>query len=296
MGKKNRNALLDRAAYLPAAALIALSGRLPYRQRLALGGAVGRMALSAVPRLRNRVRGNLDYIFPELSETERDALVRANGESIGRSFIEMMHVRDLHEHRAWRAPTGAGAEAIVAASRERGAILVTGHFGQWQAPGAWMKDIGINCAAVYRPTENPHLNAAYLRNLEIGGEPMFPKGRRGLRDMMQHVARGGLVAIFPDQYDPRANRLDFLGKPAPTSLVTAEIALKLDVPLIPIYGIREDDGEHVTVAAESPIARGTAVEMMQRANDSLAARVRAHPAQYYWLHRRWEKDLPGFSD
>jgi KDO2-lipid IV(A) lauroyltransferase len=295
MGKDDRNALLDRAAYLPAAALIALAGLLPYRQRLALGGAVGRAAVTRISRLRNRVRTNLEYIFPELSGAERDALVRANGESIGRSFIEMMRFRDFYEHRAWRTPTGPGAEAIVAAAHERGAIIVTGHFGQWQAPRAWLKDVGINCAAIYRPTENPHLNAAYLRNLEYGGKPMFPKGRRAVRDLMQHVARGGIVGIFPDQYDRRAGPLDFLGKPAPTSLVTAEIALKLDVPLIPIYGIRDEDGEHVTIAAEPPIARGTAAEMMQRANDSLAARVRAHPAQYYWLHRRWAKDLPGFS-
>jgi Kdo2-lipid IVA lauroyltransferase/acyltransferase len=295
MAQNTRSAALDRAAFLPPAALIALSARMPYRSRLALGAAVGRNAVLRVPKFRNRVRTNLAYVFPDLSEAEREALVRANGDSVGRSFIEMMHFRDFYEHRAWRAPTGPGAEAIVAASRERGAIIVTGHFGQRQAPRAWMKDVGINCAAIYRPTENPHLNAAYLRNLEYGGKPMFPKGRRALRDLMQHVARGGIAAIFPDQYDRRATPLDFIGKPAPTSLVTAEIALKLDVPLIPIYGIREEDGEHVSIVAEPPLARGTAAEMMQRFNDSLAARVRAHPAQYYWLHRRWEKDLPGFS-
>jgi lauroyl/myristoyl acyltransferase len=31
--------------------------------------------------------------------------------------------------------------------------------------------------------------------------------------------------------------------------------------------------------------------MTQAAADSLAARVRATPGQYYWLHRRWVKDL-----
>jgi Kdo2-lipid IVA lauroyltransferase/acyltransferase len=295
MAKTDRSPALDRAAFLPAGALVAISGRLPYRARLALGAAVGRRAVLGVPKFRNRVRANLAHVFPEMAGARREALVGATGESIGRSFIEMMHNRQFHEHRAWKPAEGPGAEAIMAAAREGGAIIVTGHFGQWEAPRAWMKDIGINCAAIYRPTENPHLNAVYLRNLEFGGTPMFPKGRRAVRDLMQHVSRGGIAAIFPDQYDHRATPLDFLGQPAPTSLVTAEIAIKLGVPLIPIYGVREPDGEHVQVVAEPPIERGTAAEMMQRVNDSLAARVRAHPEQYYWLHRRWQKDLPGFT-
>ena len=42
---------------------------------------------------------------------------------------------------------------------------------------------------------------------------------------------------------------------------------------------------------EAPIPPGTALEMTQAAADSLAARVRAHPGQYYWLHRRWVKSF-----
>ena len=32
--------------------------------------------------------------------------------------------------------------------------------------------------------------------------------------------------------------------------------------------------------------------MTQAAADSLAARIRARPEQYYWLHRRWVKTFP----
>ena len=61
---------------------------------------------------------------------------------------------------------------------------------------------------------------------------------------------------------------------------------------MPIYGIRDPDGAHVAVVVEAPIPHSAAPEMMQAVNDSLAAQIRAHPGQYYWLHQRWVKPAP----
>ena len=69
----------------------------------------------------------------------------------------------------------------------------------------------------------------------------------------------------------------------------AELALKYGVPMIPVYGTRQPDGLHVAVDFEAPIPPTTAAEMTQAAADSLAARVRARPEQYFWLHQRWVK-------
>ena len=91
---------------------------------------------------------------------------------------------------------------------------------------------------------------------------------------------------------PRATPIDFLGRPAPTVTIAADLALKFGVPLFPAYGIRDPDGRHVAVVIEAPIPHGTAAEMTKAFSDSLAARVRAHPGQYLWLHQRWAKSLP----
>ena len=112
---------------------------------------------------------------------------------------------------------------------------------------------------------------------------------RTARRLVAHVARGGIVAILTDQHRRKAPVLDFIGHPAPTALLPADLAVKFKVPLVPIYGIRQPDRLHVQVVVEPPIAPASAEAMMQAVNDSLAARVRAHPGQYYWLHRRWVK-------
>jgi KDO2-lipid IV(A) lauroyltransferase len=49
----------------------------------------------------------------------------------------------------------------------------------------------------------------------------------------------------------------------------------------------------VNVLVEDPIPHSDAETMTRAMNASLGAMIRAHPGQYYWLHRRWEKRLPG---
>jgi KDO2-lipid IV(A) lauroyltransferase len=285
-----RGPVLSLVGFLPQAALLGVARVLPYRARLAFAAWGMRQAVALLPALRARVDGNLRLVLPELDAAARVRVRNAMADNFGRTFIELLNNRAFHRRRAWTAPAGPGAAAIEAAARAgTGAVLVTGHFGQWEAGRAWMKANGINCAGVYRPTDNPHLNRIYLENLEFGGTPIFGKGRSGVRGIVAHLSRGGIVAILTDQFERRARPLDFLGYPAPTSFVAADLALKFRVPLIPIYGIRQPDGEHVAVVVEAPIPPSTSTEMMQRVNDSLAAQVRAHPGQYYWLHRRWVK-------
>ena len=224
--------LRSRAATLPARALIALAQHLPYRMRLALGSALLRGAVALVPRLRARAENNLRLIFPEMPVGERRRIRRAMADNFGRTFTEILSNPSFHGRGYWIPPEpGPGTEAILRAAREgSGAVLVTGHFGQWEAGRAWMKSSGIACAGVYRPLDEPELNAIYLENLEFGGTPIFPKSRRGVRGIVAHVARGGIVAILTDQFERRGAALDFIGHPAPTALVPAELAFRVRIP------------------------------------------------------------------
>ena len=103
-----------------------------------------------------------------------------------------------------------------------------------------------------------------------------------------------MVGIVADQHVQGAPYLNFFGKPARTALSAAELALRHDALLVPIYGIRQPDGLSFEIAVEAPIAHSTPQEMTQALNDSLEARVRAHMDQWLWIHRRWKPGpLPG---
>ncbi|MFO1106482.1 MAG: lysophospholipid acyltransferase family protein [Amaricoccus sp.] len=288
MAKHSRTASF--LAWLPQAALLGLARALPARARLAFAGWFARTAVAAVPSLRARVEGNLRLIFPAMAEAERRAIRRLMAESFGRTMIEVMTRQDFQARADWTGPLGPGWEALKAAQAEgRGALLVSGHFGQWEAVRGALMAQGITAGALIRPVKNPFLNRDYLACVEAGGTPVVGRDSGGLREIVRHVRGGGVMAILADQYTKRGAEITFMGRPAPTGTFVAELARKYDLPMIPVYGTRAADGIHVTVEFEPPIPPGDPVAMTQAAADSLSARIRAHPEQYFWLHRRWVK-------
>jgi KDO2-lipid IV(A) lauroyltransferase len=289
---RRRTALGQAAGFAPSALALTVTRALPYETRVRFGGWLGRRLVLNVPRFRDRVEANLRYVMPALGPADRAAIARQVGDTFGRGFVELFSLAEFQRRRLWTGPFGPGAAALAeAVGAGRPALVAGGHFGQWEAGRAWIKASLGEAGAVYRPLNNVHLERIYLRQLETGGRPMFAKGGRGLRGLVAHLGRGGVAAILTDQYDRRAPEFDFLGRPAPTLTLAAELALKFGAPLIPGYGVREPDGLRVAVHLEAPVPHTTAAEMTQALNDSLAARVRTDPGQYLWLHRRWRKDL-----
>jgi Kdo2-lipid IVA lauroyltransferase/acyltransferase len=287
-----RNRVRDFLVWLPQGLVLGIARALPYRARLAFGSAVLRTAVALSAGLRRRIDRNLALIFPEKPEAERMAIRWQTADTFGRTFTETFSARAFQARAPWSEPVGPGWEALQAARAEgRGALLVGGHFGQWEAVRGALKARGIEVGALYRPLNNPWVERTYLENMSIHGSPMLPRGREGMKDLIRHLRGGGVVAVLLDQHVMDGATIDFVGQPASTGTAVAALAARLKVPMIPAYGTRQPDGEHIAIDFETPLVPDTPEAMTQAAADSLSARIRAHPGQYYWLHRRWKKGL-----
>ena len=64
-------------------------------------------------------------------------------------------------------------------------------------------------------------------------------------------------------------------------------ALKYGLPMVPAYGTRIGENGEIAVEFEAPIPHTDPDTMTRAFNDSLSARILAHPEQWYWLLRRW---------
>ncbi|MFT3973843.1 MAG: lysophospholipid acyltransferase family protein [Amaricoccus sp.] len=287
-----RNRVVDFLTWLPQGAVLTLLRALPYRARLATGSALLRTAVACSAGLRRRVDRNLAFIFPEKSEAERTAIRWQTADTFGRSFTETFTARAFQARAPWTEPAGPGWPALQAALAEgKGALLVGGHFGQWEAVRGALKARGIEVGALYRPLNNPWVQQVYLGNMSTHGSPMLPRGREGMKDLIRHLKRGGVVAVLLDQYVLDGDMVEFVGQPAPTGTAVAALAARYNVPMIPAYGTRQPDGVTIAIDFEVPLDPGTPEAMTQAAADSLSARIREHPGQYYWFHRRWKKKL-----
>lgn len=269
--------------------LIGLLCAIPYRWRVPLAGWIVARAVAPLAGYGRRVRENLALALPDLPKAEVKRLMHEVPANAGRLLIEG-YSGEAFRSRALAAPVRGAGEAAVMAALARGQpmVLVSGHFGNYDAPRALLTARGFRIGVLYKPFTNRYFDAHYRRMLaEISG-PIFPRGRPGLAAMLRHLRGGGQLAILIDQHSAEGAPLTFFGKRAMTALSAAELALKYDCLLVPVYGLRQPDGLGFEVIIEPPIPAGTPEAMTQALNDSLEAITRQHLAQWFWIHRRWK--------
>ena len=282
----------DRAGYfasnLVLRGLIGAFRAIPYRWRVpAMGWLVGRLA--PLVGFSRRVRDNLRLVMPEMPEAEVRRMCRAVPDNAGRTLIELYSGAPFIA-RARRAPvTGPGLAALEAA-REQGrpVVLITAHFGNYDAARANLIARGFQMGALYRRMANPYFNAHYVDTISAVGTPMFEQGRRGMVQLVRHLKQGGIIAIVGDLHAHDGIEMEFFGKPAVTSLVPAELALKYDAALIPVYAVRQPNGLDFEIVMQDEIPHGDAKRMTETVNAGLEALVREHMEQWFWIHRRWK--------
>ena len=234
-------------------------------------------------------RRNLAMVFPEMPEAERARIARAVTDNVGRVVMENYATADQMQRALDWHPQGPGWDAAEAARAEgRPILFISGHYGNYQAGRAALNARGYQMGGLYRPLNNPFLNDHYIATIENVGGGAFTRDRRGLAGFVKHLRSGQQGAILIDQYVFGGPIHDFMGHPAPTSPAAAEMALKYDALLIPIYSTRLENGLDFDIELEAPIAHTDPQSMTQALNDSLAARVRAAPEQWFWLHDRWK--------
>ena len=268
--------------------LISVALALPYATRVALVGAMVERVVGPLAGYRRRALRNLAMIHPDMSDTERRAIASSCLNNAGRTIIENYSSAELLDRMEDQDLTGPGVEALRAAdAADRPVILVTGHFGNYEATRAALVAQGFSVGGLYRDMANPYFNAHYVKTMQAFGGPVFPQGRRGTSGFVRHLRGGGQLVLLFDQHVFEGTVLDFMGQPARTALSAAELALRFDAQLIPFYGIRQPDGLSFETVLEAPVPHSDAVTMTQALNDSLAARIKDDPGQWFWVHRRW---------
>ncbi len=274
-----------------ARASIGAALALPYHLRVPFMGWIMSRIVGPVAGFQRRAKEHVAFILPHLSDAEHQTIARDSMNNTGRTLIENYSTRALLARQKDAQIDGPGFEALKETTETgRPVILVTGHFGNYEAVRAALVGRGFDVGGLYRDMANPYFNAHYVRTMQAFGGPVFPQGRKGTSGFVRHLKAGGQLVLLFDQHVKRAPVLEFLGQPAHTAVSAAELALRYNALLIPFYGIRQDDGLSFQCVMEAPIPHTDAETMTQAMNDSISARIRSHPDQWLWVARRWRAD------
>ena len=264
---------------------------LPLSLRLKMIGAILRSVVSPSLGYKRRAMENLNHIYPEMQLKEKNRIADAVCDNAGRTFIENYDVQSL-KARLSNVPIQGDGFLALKEARETGkpVILVTGHFGNFEAPRAALVARGYQIGGLYRPMSNPYFNAHYADNMHRLSGPVFEQGRRGTAGLFRHIKQGGMGVLLFDIYDKRGTPIDFLGQPAPTLTSAAEIALKTKALLITMFGLRKQDGMSFDIILEPPIAQSNPLDMTIEMSQRLEKMVTRFPEQWFWIHRRWKPE------
>lgn len=258
---------------------------------------------------RRVVLANLRLAFPEKGEAERRAIAHRTYRNLGRLAPEFLLVPRLTRAELDQVFVYDGWERYEAArARGKGVIACTAHFGNFELLAAAHTLRGVPITMVTRKMGKSGANDLWRRGrARAGVEDLVVKRGETLAAARRALAAGRVLGYVIDQNQPRRRAVfpTFFGVPAATSPTPAVLARRTGAAVLFLLAVPMGDGRH-RVLIEGPLElpdtgdhREDALRFMQDLNDRLERRVREHPDQWYWLHRRWktrpDEDLTGLA-
>ncbi|MDG2473768.1 MAG: lysophospholipid acyltransferase family protein [Paracoccaceae bacterium] len=284
-----KKSIHDGIEILPLLVFMALTKFLPLNTKATIGGWLISWILRTNYKLKKRVIDNLDLTMPNISEYQKKQFICQFGKFIGMTFTELIFNSEFQRNQSKFQYSLIDLEPLMRAKKNgRPIIIVSAHLGPWEAVRAVLKMHNLVTGAIYKKNKNQFYEFLHLKAIKVGGEPIFSTGLSGTRDMINHLKKGGIVAVMLDQAANDGEFFDFLGSPAKTTTSIAKIALKLNALVVPSYAIRSDGSKHINIYFEKPISNTTYQDMTSRLTKSIEARVVQNPEQWYWLHKRWK--------
>jgi Kdo2-lipid IVA lauroyltransferase/acyltransferase len=264
---------------------------------LRLAGWLARRYLAlldrAVPRLRRAAYTNLSLALPG---ADRKAIVDGVFDSLGRVLLAFAKFPSIRRENVERWIRCEGLEHYTNALREgRGVLIATGHLGNWELSAfahAWLTS-PMN--VVVRPLDNLWIDRLIQQRRELSGNRSISK-REIARPILKALAANQAVGILIDHNwtSDTGVFVDFFGLPACTDAGFAKLATRSGAPVIPGFALWSEKERRYVLHFYPPVPiTGDAVCDTAALQAAFERIVRAHPAEWLWIHRRWKTRPPG---
>lgn len=294
----------DRVEYAVFRAALRMFAALPLSAALRVGAWLGEIFYLFDRRDRRIALFNLNIAFPEKTVTEHRRILRASCRNLGRVAAEFCHLQRLDvaglSQLVSFADRAAWEHAIERAG-QRGAVILTAHFGNWELLAYAHGLLGHPVTLVHRAMRNAIFDQAITAVRSTAGTRAIKK-RAAAKEALRTLKQRGMLAIPADQNQIFSYGVfvDFFGLPACTTPGPARLAMLTGAPLYPVFLVREGESkrhrievlpevEMVTIGdREADIQVNT-----QRCTAIIEGMIRRYPEQWIWFHKRWKTRPPG---
>jgi KDO2-lipid IV(A) lauroyltransferase len=294
-----RPKLEHRLEYAGFRAALAATNLLPEKMAESLGARLARLGYRPLGIRADEVERNLKRAFPDTTPEWRREIAAASYAHLGREMVAMMRLSEMPRAELLARTEIIDIERIGPYYREsgRGAVVIGGHFGNWEVGAAMIAARGYPVSMVAQRQSNPlfdrHLVAARerlgIRVIERGQAP-----RLALRAL-----RNAEVVVFgADQNAGRTGVfVPFFGTPASTHRGPALMAVRTNALVFVATPIRIGNdrwrmGLDEVVVDRTGEVDDVVLRLTRAFTERLEAAIRREPGQYLWQHRRWKTRPP----
>lgn len=270
-------------------------GHCPTKTRLRWGRLLGWLTPRVMRSRAHIVRTNLRLCFPDMTNKEREALLKRHFYLLAQSIIDRGLIWFGQPERIAQTVQIEGLEhfdELLAANRK--ILVLAPHFIGLDAAGSRLTMHSKHTATFYTPSSDPDVDALMCEGRTRFNESFLISRKNGIRGLIRLLRQGIPVYYLPDMdFGPKgAVFVPFFGIPAATLPSTAQIAQSWDAAVLPIISnLNSETGVYnVQILAPVPNFPGTddLITATARINHLIEDWVKQDPAQYYWVHRRFK--------
>ena len=236
------------------------------------------------------IKNNLDIFCSQMSYLDRREITNNMWKNYGMTFIEYIF---LDHFRKNKSHITLENEKILLQIRDnkKPVIFISGHFANFELMSMEIVKKNIPLATIYRPLNNFFLNPfmEYLRNKYVC-QNQIKKGLFGVKETIGYLKRKHSIALMIDQRVSEGAKIDFFNKPAYTTTLPAQLSIKFDIDVIPVYieRIKNDKFKIEFQERISPKLYANKIDLTKKLNKILEDMVLRNPNQWIWTHNRWK--------
>lgn len=295
---KPRNDLLDRLTYYGIRLAVMVLHCYPIEWSLRGAAALGSVWYRVFRRHRERALDNLRHSFPDMTEGQREEIAERSLQNLFQLGVEVLFTTRLVRIDTWSKVSTLhdfNETLRLLLENNRGLIMLTGHYGNWEVLGYLLATLGFETTSIARPLDNPYLYEWVLGVRERKGQKILAK-TGALAEVPNVLEKGGAIGAVADQNaGSKGIFVDFFGRKASTYKSFGLLAMRYNVPIVIGYARRRPGKFHFDVGTQDIIyprdwenEDNPLLYITQRYTKAIEDFIRADPAQYLWVHRRWK--------
>ncbi len=297
MAKKKSN-VYYRIEYVAFRLVEGIVKALPLETALAITRGIGFVWWFLDKKHRGIADGNLRLAFGDtMTESRRQQVIKDMYQHFAMMAAEVVKFSQVIRRDNWRNyidwQRRDHLDEVLA--RGRGAVLATGHLGNFELISYLLNLTSPSMLAVGRRLENPYLNEYLWSSRARAGQRVISSKKGALKRMALELRHGSVIGFVADQDAGRRGVFaDLFGKKASTYPSFAGLAMMMRVPIVPGYACRVGQPMKYRIYADAPIEPPNTgdrdrdiLTMVQEFNHRLEKYIREFPEQWLWSHRRW---------